>query len=303
MTYESSGLAPGLEDLVAVARYEHVTRAAESLGVPQPTLSRSLARLADELGVPLLQRDGRGVRLTRYGRTLAAHAERALDELLVGVRAVRADADPGAGTVVLGFLHSMGPVLIPELLRGFRAGHPGVTVRLVQDSAEAILDGVAAGRIDLAVVAPVPAPHLGLRFRRLAEQRLVLVLPEHHRLAARRRVQIADVRGEPLIGMTAGYGLRAITDRLLQAARLPAVYAFEGQEMTTVAGLVAAGLGVAVLPAGSAVDGCVEVQLAGDAARTIALVWPDRPRPAPVEELRRHAVAQAPELLRRGRLG
>ena len=74
MVYESFGLAEGLEQLVAVGTFGQITLAAEHLGIPQPTLSRSLARLSEQLGVPLLQRDGRGIRLTRHGLILANSA-------------------------------------------------------------------------------------------------------------------------------------------------------------------------------------------------------------------------------------
>src|ERR1700712_5624222 len=139
MTYETFGLAEGIEQLVAIAEYGQITLAAKHLGTPQPPLSRSLARLSAELGTPLLQRDGRGVRLTRHGELLAASARRALEEVLAGVRAVRAEADPATGTVILGFLHSLGPSVIPALLRGFRQQSPHVIVRLIQDSAQALI--------------------------------------------------------------------------------------------------------------------------------------------------------------------
>ncbi|HEY2669811.1 MAG TPA: LysR family transcriptional regulator [Rugosimonospora sp.] len=302
MAYESFGLAPGLEELVAVARHEHVTRAAQQLGIPQPTLSRALARLSAQLGTPLVHREGRGVRLTRHGQLLAGHAGRALDELLAGVRAVRAEADPDSGSVVLGFLHSMGPVVVPALLRGFRQTHPGVAVRLVQDAAHVIVEGVLSGRLDLGVAGPVPPhPHLGTR--RLVEQPLTLLVPADHRLAGRARVRLAEVVGEPLVTMTAGYGVRTITDQLLRAARLPIRYAYESQEMNTAAGLVAAGLGVAVLPAGAAMDGTVELAIADKgASRTLSIAWSgDWPLSTPVSDLRRYIIDEAPRLLRRDR--
>lgn len=303
MAYETNGLAPGLEELVAVARHQHVTRAAEQLGVPQPTLSRSLARLSAELGAPLLRRDGRGVRLTRQGQLLAEHAERALDDLKAGIRALRADTDPDTGTVVLGFLHSMGPTVVPALLRSFRHSHPGVTVLLVQDAAEELLDGTVTGRVDVCVSSAAPgdgAGHPRLRMHTLAEQPLTLLVPTEHRLAGRGRVGLTDVADEPLITMAPGYGLRALTDNLLRAAELPVRYIYESQELSTAAGLVAAGLGVALVPAGAGVPGTVELSLDDPAAtRTIVLACSaDRPLFAPARNLRRHIAAMAPPLLR-----
>jgi DNA-binding transcriptional LysR family regulator len=299
VAYESAGFAPGLEELVAVARHQHVTRAAQQLGIPQPTLSRALARLADELGVPLLRREGRGVRLTRQGELLAGHAERALDELLSGLRAVRADADPDTGAVVLGFLHSLGPTVVPALLRSFRRTRPGVTVRLVQDGADELLAGTATGRIDLCVTSAQPPLPPRLRLRPLAEQALTLLVPADHSLATRPSVQLADARDEPLITMVPGYGLRTLTDALLRTAGLPVRYTYESQDLTTATGLVAAGLGLALIPEGNGVPGTVELPLREPhATRTLVLAWSrERPLLGPARALRDHITTEAPALL------
>jgi LysR family transcriptional activator of glutamate synthase operon len=298
MTYELAGLANPLEQLVAVARAASVTSAAAQLGVPQPTVSRTLARLSRELGTELLVPDGRGVRLTRQGRALAEHAGRALDELRSAVAAVRAESDADTGRVVLGFLHSMGPVAVPALLRGFRDAHPGVAIGLVQDSAENVLDAVLDGRVDLALASPVTASST-LKARSLARQPLVALLPEHHALAARRRLAVADLAGEPFVTMRPGYGVRTLTDDLLRTAGLPLRYALETDEMTTVAGLVAAGLGVSILPAGNGADGTVEIPLRdAGTARVISLAWSAQRRQSePVAALRRHLIERGPVVL------
>ncbi|SHG47755.1 transcriptional regulator [Jatrophihabitans endophyticus] len=299
MAYETAGLAPGLEQLVAVVEAGSITAAAVRLGTPQPTLSRAIARLGRELGTELVVRDGRGVRLTRQGEQLAEHATRALREVRAGVATVRADADADAGHVVLGFLHSMGPRAVPSLLRGFRDAHPGVSIGLVQEASDVVLDGVLAGRIDLALASPVP-DRPELRRRALARQPLVAVVPAKHRLAARSRVRPADLAGEPVITLRPGYGVRSLTDALLRRAGLPLTYAFESDEMTTVAGLVAAGLGVAVLPRGAASgSGAVEIALSAPGpARVISLAWSARrTSTAPVTALRRHLLAHGPPAL------
>ncbi|MCW2539812.1 MAG: LysR-family transcriptional regulator [Frankiales bacterium] len=162
------------------------------------------------------------------------------------------------------------------------------------------MQGVLEGRLDLGLAAPIPSNDPRIASRKLADQPLALVIPTSHRLAARRRVRLTDVAGEPFITMTVGYGLRTITDNLLRAARLPIRYAFESQEMTTAAGLVAAGLGVAVLPGGIGAQGTHELALADrGASRTISLAWSaDRRLSTPVAELRRHIIGEAPALLR-----
>lgn len=267
-------LAPRLAQFAAVARCEHVTRAATLLGMPQSTVSRAIARLEQDLGVALLARHGRAVRLTRPGRTLLASVERALTELQRGAEAVRADADPAGGLVSFGFMHTMGPETVPALLRGFRADFPKVRFQLVQDYAESMLERLRAGELDMCLTSPVPdAPDLVAR--RLDQQQLRLVVPVDHRLAVRKRVRLAEAANEAFVTLERGYGLRDITYALCAEAGFTPRIAFEGEEAETLRGLVAAGLGVALLPPFVASRrGVVELPItAPRAVREIALTW------------------------------
>ncbi|MCP2309939.1 MULTISPECIES: LysR family transcriptional regulator [Kitasatospora] len=291
-------LAPQLAQFAAVARLEHVTRAAQLLGMEQPTLSRAVARLEAELGVDLLARQGRTVRLTRAGRLLLGSVERALAELERGADAARAEADPAAGRVAFGFLHTMGTDAVPALLRGFRAGHPRVRFQLVQDYVAAMLERLRAGELDLCLVSPLPdAPDLTARA--LDEQRLHLVVPADHRLAGRRRIRLAEVADEPWVAVEEGYGLRVITDGFCAEAGFVPRIAFEGEEAETLRGLVAAGLGVALLPPALVPrPGVVELEVtAPRTRRAIGLAWvAGRPLTPPVEAFRDFVLS------RRGRL-
>jgi LysR family transcriptional activator of glutamate synthase operon len=196
----------------------------------------------------------------------------------------------------------MGPVAVPALLRGFRDAHPGIAIGLVQDSAENVLDAVHDGRVDLALASPVVASTT-LKTRAMARQPLVALVPDHHSLADRRRIAVADLAGEPFVTMRPGYGVRTLTDGLLRAAGLPLRYALESDEMTTVAGLVAAGLGVSILPTGNGADGTVEIPLRDPGtARVISLVWSAQRRQSePVAALRRHLIDRGPVVFGTGR--
>lgn len=300
MAYETCGLASGLEDLVAVARHKQITLAADVLGIPQPTLSRSIARLSAAVGSPLIEKNGRGIRVTRHGRILAAHAERALAEILTGIDAIHAETDPDTGTVILGFLNSLGPTLIPRLLYGFKASKPRVTVQLVQHGTDELLAQVIDGHLDLCIAAPlsdrVPPE---LEAQPLAAEPLILLVPEHHHLAGRSQVGVNDLLAEPLITMQPGYGLRDVTDHLLDATHHRPGYVFESQDIPTAVGLVRADLGIAVLPAGHTVHGTIAVPIdSPKASRTIALYWSrDRQPSPPATHLREHIADTAPTLL------
>lgn len=292
-------LAPRLAYFEAVARHEHVTRAAQELGVPQSTLSRAMVRLEDDLGVALFARKGRTVSLTPAGRTFLGSAERALAEVEKAADSVRADADPTAGKVAFGFLHTMGSETVPALIRAFRADHPRVRFQLVQNYGEAMIERLRAGGLDLCLTSPVPdAPDLVTR--RLDEQRLRLVVPDDHPLATRRRIRLAEAADETFVTLEPGYGLRRITDDLCTAAGFVPRVAFEGEEAETLRGLVAAGLGVALLPPPAvARPGVVELTVtAPRAVREIGVAWLDgHPDTPPVAAFKKFLLGRRGSLL------
>ncbi|MFD9741514.1 LysR family transcriptional regulator [Umezawaea sp. NPDC059074] len=270
---DEMALAPRLAVLRALAQEEHITKVAEVVGLPQPTVSRWLAAMGEELGAPVVERVGRGVRLTRAGRLLAEAAERAMGVMEAGWRQASEEVDPERGQVVLGFLHMLGRSVVPELVRGFREAHPLVRFRLVQNSRQEMLDQLDRGEIDLVIVAPPPdSPGVEVAF--LLEQELVLVVPAGHRLASRESVRVAELVDEDFVVLEHGYGMRQITDELCAAAGFVPRVTFEGQEIETLRGLVGAGLGVALLTRSlSAGAGVVEVAVSPRAGRTFALGW------------------------------
>ena len=280
-----------------------MTRAADLLGVPQSTLSRTITRIETESGLALFARTGRGLRLTRQGRVLLESAERALAELTRGVAEVVADADAEAGRVVFAFLHTLGPEVVPRLLGEFRSLREGVRFDLVQDSHEVMASRLRAGEVDLCLTSP-PIAEADTVSHPMAEQPLVLVVPSQHRLAARNQVRLAEAAGEPFVGLKPGYGLRHTSDRWCEEAGFRPELAFEGEEIETVRGLVAAGLGVALLPAEARRprSDVVEVQVSDPSAtRVIALCWRvDRREPLPVRAFREFVLESAPRLLASG---
>lgn len=295
-------LVPRLRQFVAVAREEHLTRAADLLGIPQPTLSRSIARLEAELGFPLFSRPGRSLKLTRHGRQLFEYSERTLTTLAAQLRLLAEETDPARGRVALAFLHTLGAEAVPRMLRDFRATNPGVRFTLVQGSADTLLARLREGEVDLCLTAPLP-DEPGMVAHKLDSQRIDLVVPAGHRLARRRGVRLADAAAEDFIGMPPGHGLRAITDELCRAAGFEPRIAFEGEESATCRGLVGAGLGVSLLPAvamTAADPDVVAVRItAPRAARTVGLVWmADRPQPSPVAAFRDFALTYRGRLLR-----
>jgi LysR family transcriptional regulator, transcription activator of glutamate synthase operon len=290
--------AAQLRWFVLVAEREHVTAAASELHVSQPALSRALARLEAELGVPLFDRQGRSIRLNRYGTLFRPHAERALAELDAGRRGLADATAVDRGTVAMAFLYTLGTWLVPKLLRMYRAERPDVDFRLQEGSARAMLESLASGEVDLILTSPHP-PGGEHGWAPLLAEELLLVVPPEHRLARRRRVRLRDVADEPFVTVRSGTGLRALTEELCSHAGFRPRVVLESEDPATVRGLVAAGLGVALVPplyGGEAELAPAVGHLAirdVDATRTIGLAWSSERYRSPATEAFREFVVQA----------
>jgi len=277
-----------------------VTEVSDLVGVTQSGVSRALARLEAEIGTPLLRRSGRTLRMTHAGAVFKPHLDALLHHFDDGIAAVSQLTDPGTGTVVLAFQQSLGTWLVPDLVRSFRAGYPGAGFQLivVRDELHSVaLDG---GNAELEIGSR-RFPDETERTERLALEPLRLAVPREHRLAGQRRVRLAEAAGEPFIGLRPTSALRKLTDDLCEAAGFRADVVFEGDDLSNVRGFVAAGLGLAVVPApraGSpeAAPGSVvhrEIEDPG-AIREICLTWSADRRLLPAaEEFRRHALRRA----------
>lgn len=266
---------------VVLAENQHVTDAAAELGVSQPTLSRALARLEEQVGVALFDRVNRRLRLNGYGEIIRDHAIRAIAEMRSATERIAELRDPDTGTVRLAFLHSQASWFVPDLLRRFRVEAPKVQFGLFQGAAHEVVERLASGQADLAVTSPRPP---GYRWRGLYMERLCLAVPRGHRLAARARIRLADAKDEPFVALAPELGLRRLTDELCAQAGIDPHVVFEATEIPTMEGLVAAGFGVAVVPVPRpehVEPGAVYLPLAqASAKRQLGLAWPaERPLP------------------------
>lgn len=253
---------PYLPALVALGEVEHVTLAAAMLGVPQPTLSRAVRRLEHRLGTAVLEPVGRGVRLTPAARALVPHAARALEAVAEGLEAMASAQGRSRATVRLAFQTSLGEQVVPEVIRRVREDDPAVRFVLTQGARRTCLDALSAREADVALVSRLDPPPEGLDVVPLFAQRLVLLVPAGHALAGARSVTVRDLARAPLVTLKQGYGLRGSVDELFAGAGVLPRVAFEGEDLHTLGGLVAAGLGVAVAPeADTTPPGCVQVPL------------------------------------------
>ena len=254
-----------LEYFAAVARHRHFTRAADELYVTQSALSQQVRRLEAELGLQLLVRGSRGVELTPAGGDLLARAE----SILAEAARARADMDAHAGAergLVRVAATAADAPRLPEALVGFHRAHPGIRVALRHGSAREVADSVATGSADLAVAALGAAEG-----DTLADEPLRVALPPGDPLAAAGEVPLWELRDRPFILAERGTALRATVAAACEAAGFGPVPPFEVSDPRTIRVLVAAGLGVALVPGTWLMaDGAPEVaavSLAGDGPR------------------------------------
>lgn len=259
----------------AVARHQHISRAAEELRVAQPSVSRTVIRLESELGVPLFDRQGRRIRLNEHGAAFLRRVERALAELDDARREMADAVGDGPGRVAVA---AETLLQLAGVLAAFRAHRPGARVRLFQAPVDAMRRHLRSAEVDFALASqPLAGPEL--RSVELAREEVLLAVPPAHPLAARERVTVAELAGEEFVSTRPGHWQRALLERLFAREGLTPRVVCEGDEAAATPELIGAGQGIGLMPAvarRALGDGGPVAWLRVDAAdcqRTLTLVW------------------------------
>jgi LysR family hydrogen peroxide-inducible transcriptional activator len=237
-----------LRYLSALASTRHFGRAASACFVSQPTLSAQLRKLEAYLGVQLIERTPRHVTLTEAGAAIAARAQQIIatsDEI---VRLAQGWRDPLAGRLRVATLPTIGPYLLPQIMVQMRKSLPRLNLMLYEYQTGAMLEQLRAGEIDLGILA-LPVELDGLESRALYEEPFLLAVPESHRLAARRQVQISELGEDTLLLLEDGHCLRDQALAVCARSRAHERADFRATSLETLRQMVAAGAGVTLLPA------------------------------------------------------
>lgn len=267
-----------LRYLVALAEHKHFGRAAESCLATQSTLSAGLQELESLLGVTLVERTKRRVMLTPLGEEVVARAR----EVLRGAEEIAdlaaASGELLSGPLRLGVIPTIGPYLLPGVLPALRKAHPALRLYLREDQTAQLLDRLASGDLDVALLA-LPYPAGEFETMAVAHDPFVLACPPDHALASRTSITGADLAEAELLLLEEGHCLR---EHALAACRLPAPARGEGvlaTSLPTLVQMVANGLGVTLIPEMAVRAGVlagadlVTRPLADGAGRDIGLVW------------------------------
>jgi LysR family hydrogen peroxide-inducible transcriptional activator len=242
-----------LKYIVAVAREKHFGRAAEACFVSQPTLSVAIKKLEDELEVKLFERSANEVSVTPLGEEIVRQAQSVLEQAAAIKEIAKRGKDPLAGPLRLGVIYTIGPYLLPDLVRQAIRMTPQMPLMLQENFTVKLLEMLRTGEIDCAIMAE-PFPDTGLAIAPLYDEPFLAAVPSNHPLAAHKAIQAEELKKETMLLLGTGHCFR---DHVLEVCPEFARFSsdaegirksFEGSSLETIKHMVAAGMGVTLVP-------------------------------------------------------
>lgn len=263
-----------MRQMVAIAEFGHMTRAAESLGVSQPALSAAVRKLEAELGTELFHRTGHGVEPTEAGKVFVEHAQitmRASDKTREAVRSLvgleTGSIRVGAGATATGYL-------LPGAIHAVRDEYPGLKFSIREAGSSAVAEGVVSGELDLGIVTlPVVHPRGDeLMVIREIRDELLLIVPKGHALDGRKSFRWTDLEGESVIAFEAGSAVRGVIDSAAAAHGVGLAVVMELRSIEAIVQMVRAGIGVGFVSRYGLADGAGIHCKDGALTRTLGVV-------------------------------
>jgi len=237
-----------LRYFVTLAHLEHYTKASKELLITQPSLSHAISCLEEELGVPLFEKDGRNIALTKNGRMFLDEVEKALEILDSGIKNLKMTSS-GEGRIDFGFLRTLGTDYIPDIVRDFLEEHKEKTIDFHFHTGVSvdIIQGLKDKKFDIGICSKLEGES-DIEFTPVARQDLVLIVPLGHPLADRDFIDLADTIQYPQIIFSKSSGLRPVVDSLFKKIGEEPIIAYEVEEDQVIAGLVSKDFGIAICP-------------------------------------------------------
>src|SRR5438093_8076169 len=254
-----------LRYFVAVADEGSFSRAAAKVRVAQPSLSQQIRKLEAEVGQPLFDRLPRSVVLTEAGRCFIDYARQILASIGDARRCVDELKDEVAGRLAVGAIPTIAPYVLPELVVTFQKHYPEVTLDIVEDVTEGIRRRIEAGELDVALASTCQQSPT-LRRERLGNEPLLALVPEGHELAKKTEITFDDLKSQRFLLLHEMHCLSQQVHHLLESRRLQPEIALAGSQLSTIANMVAAEIGVSIVPQmmvkHHATPGCVSLPFA-----------------------------------------
>lgn len=232
-----------------LAKMEHFTQAAAELSITQPSLSHAISELEKELGTYLFEKQGRNIRLTKYGKFFLMYVNRALEELERGEKKLRELTSPSQGTIDLAFIYTLGAHFVPTMIQAFskQESYKDISFSFYQGSTKNIIKNLKEEKFDLAFCSFVEnEPEV--EFVPLVKQELVVIVPTNHPLASFNSIDLTDTASCPFVFFNKESGVRPIIDSLFAKVNIRPKIVCEVEEDNAMAGLVSVNYGIAVMP-------------------------------------------------------
>lgn len=238
-----------LHFFVELAHTQHMAKAAENLGVSQPSLSYAIHSIEDELGAPLFEKDGRNIKLTNYGRIYLKYVEQCLNDLKQGSEHISELLNVNHGHINIGFTYTLGQDLVPRLVNEFRKDKKNqIRFTFKQDTTEHLINELLNDDLDL-VLSSKPNKKLDqLNIYHLVDQEMMVAVPLNNPLANKKSVNLKELKPYPFIGYSNKSGLRPRINQICASCNFRPKVIIEAVEDHTIVGFVHWGFGVAILP-------------------------------------------------------
>ena len=232
-----------------LAKEEHYTTTADMLSITQPSLSHAISCLENELGVKLFEKQGRNARLTKYGALFLRYVEQSLDMLDEGKRILMESSGVDGGFIDMGYIFTLGSHFVPQLIKEYLSvkGENHIKFSFGQGTTKKIIEELKDGKYDFVFSSYVDGEK-ELEFLPIGQEELVLITPKGHPLSEKKEIDLLDTVDYEYVYFTPNSGLRPVIDHCFTKIKRQPIIAYEGEEDSSVAGLVAAGFGIAILP-------------------------------------------------------
>jgi LysR family hydrogen peroxide-inducible transcriptional activator len=236
-----------LRYVCAIAETGSFSRAAERCHVAQPSLSQQVLKLEEDLGARLFDRLGRSIRLTEAGRAFLPHARSILHQMEAARTGVEDKRTDVRGSVAAGVIPTIAPYLMPGYTAAFAKKYPEAKLRIIEETTPVLIESLRNLSVDLAVLA-LPLRHKEFELFPLRTEPLFAVLPKDHPRANAKSLALKDLRGEPFVMLRDGHCFRDLSVAACTRARITPRIAFESGQFSSLLGMVAAGVGVSLVP-------------------------------------------------------
>src|ERR1700744_5571851 len=236
-----------LRYVCAVAETGSFSRAAERCQIAQPSLSQQVLKLEKDLGARLFDRLGRGIRITEAGRAFLPHARLILERMEAARSSVAEKNGDSCGSVAVGAIPTIAPYLMPRYTAAFAKKYPDAKLRIVEETTPELIESLRELSIDFAILA-LPLRHKDLECHPICSEPLFAVLPINHPYAQEDSLSLKNLRGESFVMLRDGHCFRDLSIAACTRVRITPNIAFEGAQFSSLLGMVAAGVGISLVP-------------------------------------------------------